>query len=221
MWDPSSLSLTYNGFNPHPPFVAGAMGGLPPERGPLQSFNPHPPFVAGAILSRIDLRDRLCVSILTRHSWRVLFPESFVPLGPQKVSILTRHSWRVLFFTAGYLPAPFQMFQSSPAIRGGCYHLHLFQQWGNYRVSILTRHSWRVLSDELVHAHGFGDVSILTRHSWRVLWGRSRGITTICGFQSSPAIRGGCYRFVLSSVITKQNLPKNANPFFSPSVFHS
>ena len=131
-----------NGFNPHPPFLAGELTcgwwcWMYPR-----SFNPHPPFLAGELLDGSDDHLGHLVSIHTRHFWRVNCrwhlrllrrQTCFNPHPPflagefiwprcsadsYQVSIHTRHFWRVNL-TARCTRRPAITFQSTPAISGG------------------------------------------------------------------------------------------------------
>ena len=108
----------------------------------LNGFNPHPPFLAGELLDGSDDHLGHLVSIHTRHFWRVNCrwhlrllrrQTCFNPHPPflagefiwprcsadsYQVSIHTRHFWRVNL-TARCTRRPAITFQSTPAISGG------------------------------------------------------------------------------------------------------
>jgi len=123
--------------------------------------------LAGATVNAVDQVSAPAVSILTRHCWRVLPFSATLLVQGLLVSILTRHCWRVLRFRLCHTNNPMlfqsspaiaggcyadgsnqaaapQMFQSSPAIAGGCY-AEMGASVLDKLVSILTRHCWRVL----------------------------------------------------------------------------
>ena len=144
LYDGYSGMLSVDGFNPHPPLRADAMIHTSSEgitTAGFQSspaltggcyagccilfsdgggFNPHPPLRADAIVVR-DLHLRAsCVSILTRPYGRMLYPRrgGYSPAGG--VSILTRPYGRMLL-RQSVGSQPVNLFQSSPALTGGCY----------------------------------------------------------------------------------------------------
>ncbi len=157
-----------------------------------EGFNPHPPLLAGATRLAHDFQRLLLVSILTRHCWRVLLAFYVVTMGGHGVSILTRHCWRVLpaprqrYFSSSVVSIltrhcwrvlrsvfdfkeAYTVFQSSPAIAGGCYILS---------PTLPSQTSLFQSSPAIAGGCYIGRMALLKS--------RSR-------FQSSPAIAGGCY----------------------------
>jgi len=114
------------------------------------------------------------VSILTRPEGRALQAhKAFNQWERFFVSILTRPEGRVLQLRV-HSKTDAILFQSSPALRGGCY-IQLQAAPPNTNVSILTRPEGRVLlGRSITTCHGAG-VSILTRPEGRVLlWWAAR-----------------------------------------------
>ena len=150
----------------------------------VAGFNPHPPLRADAIDAASFLRTEAQVSILTRPYGRMLSPQ--VPSRQRaraRVSILTRPYGRMLSANTGYAVGDI-MFQSSPALTGGCYV-------ANSRV-------WSSVSL-------FQSSPALTGGCYFALY------YALCRnhlFQSSPALTGGCY----PSHPTTQSSPGCFNP---------
>jgi hypothetical protein len=108
-------------FNPHPAHRPGATWNWR-ESGPIAvEFQSSPGTQAGCYCF---LRDFGClvreVSILTRHTGRVLQFVRCLHEFLDVVSILTRHTGRVLHFTLKKKEA-ISVFQSSPGTQAGCY----------------------------------------------------------------------------------------------------
>ena len=136
-------------FNPHPPLRADAMPRYRSVVDPIFRFNPHPPLRADA-MSVTEGPDCLVnVSILTRPYGRMLSSLSLSCISRAAVSILTRPYGRMLYewvgsygVKGGFNPHPPLradaignlglillsrfVFQSSPALTGGCYMMRLF-----------------------------------------------------------------------------------------------
>ena len=145
---PMSDSTIVKGFNPHPPEKVGATG--PGRRQPPipQSFNPHPPEKVGATASTVAPYARLVeVSILT-HPKRWVLPLMSVPSC-----------------------CSFQMFQSSPTRKGGCYTRQYVNTLLPHAVSILTHPKrWVLPAAGTLSRQGLR-VSILTHPKRWVLRG--------------------------------------------------
>ena len=111
----------------------------------IQSFNPHPPLRADAIRTQTTFR------------WW------------QRVSILTRPYGRMLYSPGGGAKGEDCMFQSSPALTGGCYG------------------DGPVKDNRLIE---FQSSPALTGGCYASL---SVRVENAVMFQSSPALTGGCY----------------------------
>jgi hypothetical protein len=138
------------------------------------SFNPHPAHRPGATLYTRYSCPLHLVSILTRHTGRVLLVAFTIGPNPRLVSILTRHTGRVLRVFTAIKTAP-TGFNPHPAHRPGATHSQPPAQ-PQKMVSILTRHTGRVLRFISVLAVVAAEVSILTRHTGRVLQQRAGAV---------------------------------------------
>ena len=115
---PSSICLT---FQSSPALTGGCYHWHCRKYSAGTRFNPHPPLRADAMAAMSGLTARMMVSILTRPYGRMLCGSSAVhPSG--------------------------QVFQSSPALTGGCYRAGSPDCPRSHGVSILTRPYGRMLS---------------------------------------------------------------------------
>ena len=144
----------------------------PTRRGP-RCFNPHPPLRADAISVQPYPLILEQVSILTRPYGRMLWHGIKRADLLYSVSILTRPYGRMLYSTE-VAKLVERMFQSSPALTGGCYGIH-----------------------ELIRAQDevFQSSPALTGGCY----GGTGGIVQVEAnpFQSSPALTGGCYQLTV------------------------
>jgi hypothetical protein len=160
---------------------------------PVDKFQSSPGTQAGCYAPQgLQHSKKVKVSILTRHTGRVLRAPSSQNHAKSRVSILTRHTGRVLRCTLDDTTCPSE-FQSSPGTQAGCYTSNrLFCVCTP--VSILTRHTGRVLLRVSLANRPRSRVSILTRHTGRVLHYDWALYAAYQEFQSSPGTQAGCYQ---------------------------
>ncbi len=122
----------------------------------------------------------------------MLHAKSAQPGHEEDVSILTRPEERVLR-NVGDRRSSSLGFQSSPALKSGCYRCVADRDNSRCSVSILTRPEERVLLTASTLPPTVSKVSILTRPEERVLRPYDCMLLDIIMFQSSPALKSGCY----------------------------
>ena len=206
---------TLPGFNPHPAHRPGATGFSWMDGSLFGSFNPHPAHRPGATHNRKCEQRGYVVSILTRHTGRVLPEPKRALFRASAVSILTRHTGRVLLLTGlsrihstqvsiltrhtgRVLPITavegitLTTFQSSPGTQAGCYP-GVFSNI-QYPCSFNPHPAHRPGATGFAYPSNNGFfVSILTRHTGRVLRWDVGNTAMDAVFQSSPGTQAGCY----------------------------
>ena len=110
----------YPGFNPRPPFRAGATVNRQASLDPFWSFNPRPPFRAGATTPRSVMPRSSGVSILARPFERAL-PKAGNGSGPHNTRFNPRPPFRAGATSGMMGKSAAALFQSSPALSSGRY----------------------------------------------------------------------------------------------------
>ncbi len=198
-------------FQSSPALSSGRYDGPAAEPRSLSGFNPRPPFRAGATPYADDHHVRPQVSILARPFERALPTEIAVLRNEQQFQSSPALSSGRYPCGAKYLEG-IKAFQSSPALSSGRYSGSPTP--GRPRACFNPRPPFRAgATDAPARPGARPGVSILARPFERALHAVSAGSVARATFQSSPALSSGRYRQLAHAVLIPQ--PFQSSPALS------